>query len=124
LRFLAAVQGHAVVRGKHAFCTTWVVHGEMLGIRVIPEIPRTLLSYYLFGHLTAIVWAAVAFSIEGFFPSVKLWQAIGIGWVAAAIVMGVWMGDDRKRGKALLNNFPQTATRGASIDDARARGML
>lgn len=52
------------------------------------------------------------------------WIALGIGYIAAAIALGLWWGDARKRGGALLNKFPQTGSRSAKLDEARARGML
>jgi hypothetical protein len=124
LRFLQERQGYAVVRGKLPVCTTWVTHGEMLGIKVIPEIPRGLLWFYLFGHITTIVLIIVAWLMFTTFPFINGWIDIGIGWIAAAIVMSIAKGSDRKRGDVLLNKFPQAASRNAKLQDARAKGML
>jgi hypothetical protein len=124
LRFLEKLQGHAVVCGKAAFCAPWVTHGEMLSIRVIPLIPRTLLWFYLFGHVTTIVWVGVAFFLHELFPGLNFWADLAAGFVAAYIVMAIGMGDDRKRGEVLLNKFPQMGSRHAKLQDAKARGML
>jgi hypothetical protein len=124
LRFLETKQGHAVVRGKNAFCATWVVHGEMLGIRVIPEIRRGFLFTYLVSHVALLPVVGIGFVVANAFPGVKDWQLIAGGWLLLALIIGVLRGDDRKRGQALLNKFPQMPARHAKLDDARARGML
>jgi hypothetical protein len=124
LRFLQARQGYAVVRGSSSFCTTWLVYGETRGIRVIPEIPRGLLSFYLLSHVAWAIGAVAVFPVWELFPDLAFWKlALGALGVAT-VAMGFLWGDDRKRGEALVNKFPQAASRNAKLDDARARGML
>jgi hypothetical protein len=124
LRFLEKKQGHAVVRGKTPFCSTWVVHGEMLGVRVIPEIPRSFWSIYLLGHVGWAVGAVVMLPVWGMFSNIAFWK-LGLGaWAVASAAVGFLWGNDRKRGEVLLNKFPQMGSRNAKLDDARARGML
>jgi hypothetical protein len=124
LRFLEQKQGYAVVRGKADFCMTWVVHGEMLGIRVIPEVPRGLLSQALIAQLALLPVALLTAIVSGLVPAAKPWQLLLVAWLLYAVIFGWIRGSDRKRGQALLNKFPQTRSRNASLEDARARGML
>jgi len=124
LRFLEKWQGHAVVRGRSAFCFTCVAHGEMLGIRVIPEIPIGWFGIFLRSHLALVLVTGLCLLMAVLFPSLGLWWLVGGGWLASLILAYLMIGDDRKRGRALLNQFPQMSSRNAKIEDARERGML
>jgi hypothetical protein len=124
LRFLAKRQGHAIVSGKTNFCMTVLIHGETLGINVIPEIPLGFIRWYLRGHLAWIPGIVLGFFISALFPKLSFWWLAVGGWALASVLMPFIMGDDRKRGEALINKFPQVGGRDAKLDQARERGMV
>jgi hypothetical protein len=124
LRFMENMQGHAIVRGKRAFCSTCLVYGEILGIRVIPEVPRGFLTILAIQNVAFLPILAIGWGIALAFPTVRLGQLIAAGWLLLSLIGYLSLGDERKRGRALLNQFPGVQTRHAEIDEARERGML
>jgi hypothetical protein len=124
LRFMETMQGHAVVRGKTNYCATWIAHGEMHGVRVVPEIPRSFWSIYLLGHVGWVIGALVMLPVWGLFPNIAFWKLALGAWGVASVAVGFLWGNDRKRGEVLINKFPQMGSRNAKLEDARSRGML
>jgi hypothetical protein len=124
LRFFKKKQGHAVVRGKSQFCATVLAHGEVLGIKVIPEIPVGLFGWYLRAHVAWLPAIPLGFLVFSLFPNLGLWWIFGGGGVLATVLMNFIMGDDRKRGDVLVNKFPQLGGRDAKLDEARQRGVV
>lgn len=124
LRLLERKQGHAVVKGKTQFCATVLAHGDVLGIKVIPEIPVGLWGWYLRSHIAWLPALGLGFIVCNLFPTLSLWWILAGGWILAAILMKIIMGDDRKRGEVLVNKFPKVGGRNTRIERARERGML
>lgn len=125
LRFIQKMGQQVVVRGRASFCLTWMTHGELLGVRVIPEVPRTWLGYWAFSHIAAIAALVVGFAFADLVPAASVWVSIAVGWIAGALVMWAWLGGERQRGEALRNKFPSSGTeRRANLHELRERGML
>lgn len=135
LRLLHCLSDEVIVRGEKSLCATAVAHGEMLGIKVIPELERSEKAEGLIG--AAVMWTiALCLALAQDWPS---WWVMGIDLLAAYVVTvagaigtSIIFADPlrkgrRKRGEVFLNTFPvpqASIDRKASLDQLREKGML
>jgi hypothetical protein len=118
---------NVVVRGKPDLLVMGVEHGKALGIEVIPEDPLKV-----FCAVSGAIMQLTCMALAGIW--LDLWEAVFAGYIAgiAICIIGgrlFWRqlrAAARRRGLAIkgLDHTTHDASRKASLDDAKSRGML